>query len=124
VDLTVVAVPGYFGSMAAERAWLRRRAAVRGPSPADYERRDTLTSLTMGTASLVAPVVLPILLRPVVTGRGRRALMAATVAGAVVAAVADRAARADTPTRRPTQTDDATTDDVGTSVAGYYGTTG
>ena len=45
-DLTVVAVPFYFGSMAAEYLWLRRRAARRGPTAGDYERRDTLASPT------------------------------------------------------------------------------
>ena len=70
-DLTVVAVPFYFGSMAAEYLWLRRRAASRGPSPGDYERRDTVASLAMGAGSLVAPLVVPRLLRPFTPGRGR-----------------------------------------------------
>jgi hypothetical protein len=55
LDLTVLAVPFYFASMGAEYLWLRRRAAQRGPTAGDYERRDTLASLAMGVGSLVAP---------------------------------------------------------------------
>jgi sterol desaturase/sphingolipid hydroxylase (fatty acid hydroxylase superfamily) len=96
VDPTVVAVPGYFATMGAEAAWLRRRAAREGPSPADYERRDTLTSLTMGVGSLVAPLVVPRLLRPLTPGRGRlgKALVVGAVAAAGVTTVADLVARA------------------------------
>jgi sterol desaturase/sphingolipid hydroxylase (fatty acid hydroxylase superfamily) len=94
-DLTVVAVPFYFGSMAAEYLWLRRRAASRGPSPGDYERRDTVASLAMGAGSLVAPLVVPRLLRPFTPGRGRygKALVAAALGAAVVTTVADFVAR-------------------------------
>jgi sterol desaturase/sphingolipid hydroxylase (fatty acid hydroxylase superfamily) len=93
-DLTVAAVPGFFGTMAVERAALRRRALRSGPSPADYEARDTRTSLTMGTASLLAPLVVPRLLRPFTPGRGRfgRALVGTAVVAAVATAVADRIA--------------------------------
>ena len=70
-DLTVVAVPFYFASMAAEYLWLRRRATRRGPTAGNYERRDTVASLTMGVGSLVAPLVVPTLLRPFTPGRGR-----------------------------------------------------
>ena len=52
-DLTVVAVPFYFATMAVEYLWLRRRAAAQGPSAGDYERRDTLASLAMGVGSLI-----------------------------------------------------------------------
>jgi len=51
MDATVLAVPVYFGTMGGEYLYLRKRAETRGPSPADYERRDTVTSLTMGVAS-------------------------------------------------------------------------
>ena len=57
VELTVAAIPVYFGSIGAEYAWLRRHAAERGATPGDYEWRDTVASLTMGVGSLVAPMV-------------------------------------------------------------------
>ena len=31
MDLTIVAIPGFFGSMAYEARWLRRRAAIEVP---------------------------------------------------------------------------------------------
>lgn len=97
MDLTVAAVPAYFGTMGLEYLWLRRRAAQRGPTPADYERRDTLTSLTMGVGSLVAPLVVPVLLGPITPGKGRYGkVLVATAAGAVaVTTVADVLARLD-----------------------------
>ena len=49
-DPTVLAIPFYFGSMEAERRYLRRRAETEGPSPADYTREDAVASLTMGAA--------------------------------------------------------------------------
>jgi sterol desaturase/sphingolipid hydroxylase (fatty acid hydroxylase superfamily) len=95
VDLTVVAVPFYFGAMALEHRALRRRRDAGGPSAGDYERRDTLASLSMGVASLVAPLVMPKLLGPVTPGKGRwgKALVAATVGGAAVVTAADLVAR-------------------------------
>ncbi len=63
-DLTVLAVPFYFVTMAAEHLWLRRRAAARGGGAGDYERRDTIASLSMGVGSLVVPLIMPKLLRP------------------------------------------------------------
>ena len=94
-DLTVVAIPFYFGTMALEYAWLRRRAARRGGSPADYERRDTVASLTMGVLSLLAPVVGPKLLRPFTPGRGRAAkVVVRSALGAVaITTVADAVVR-------------------------------
>ena len=71
MDPTVVAVPGYFATMGAEAEWLKRRAERDGPSAADYERHDTITSLSMGVASLVAPLVLPKLLGPFTPGKGQ-----------------------------------------------------
>jgi sterol desaturase/sphingolipid hydroxylase (fatty acid hydroxylase superfamily) len=88
-DLTVVAVPFYFASMAAEYLWLRRRAARLGPTPGNYERRDTVASLTMGVGSLVAPLVVPKLLRPLGRGRCGRALVAATAVAVAVTTAAD-----------------------------------
>jgi sterol desaturase/sphingolipid hydroxylase (fatty acid hydroxylase superfamily) len=94
-DLTVLAVPFYFGSMAVEYVWLRRRARRLGPSAGQYERRDTWASLAMGTGSLVAPFVLPPLLRPFSLRRGRpgRAVVALMVGAAAVTTVADRVGR-------------------------------
>jgi sterol desaturase/sphingolipid hydroxylase (fatty acid hydroxylase superfamily) len=94
-DLTVIAVPFYFGSMAVEYVLLRRRAGQRGPTAADYERRDTVASLTMGVGSLVAPLVVPWLLRPITPGRGRfgKAFVTAVVGAAAVTTAADIVAR-------------------------------
>ncbi|MCU1455229.1 MAG: hypothetical protein JWN46_3375 [Acidimicrobiales bacterium] len=96
MDLTVAAVPVYFGSMGAEYAWTKRRAAQQGPSRSDYERRDTIASLAMGTASLVAPLIMPKLLGPVTPGKGRygKALVATALGAAVVTTAADLLARA------------------------------
>jgi sterol desaturase/sphingolipid hydroxylase (fatty acid hydroxylase superfamily) len=95
VDLTRAATPGFFVTMAIEQAWLKRQAAHRPPAAGDYERRDTLTSLTMGTASVLAPFVAERLLGPLTPGRGRlgRALVAGAVGAAVVTTVADRVRR-------------------------------
>ena len=71
MELTEAAIPVYFGGMGAEYRWLRRHADERGATPADYEQRDTITSLAMGVGSLIAPLVLPKLLRPITPGRGR-----------------------------------------------------
>ena len=81
--------------MALEHRALKRRRAVEGPSAGDYERRDTLASLSMGVASLVTPLVMPRLLGPVTPGKGRwgRALVAAAVGGAAVVTAADLVAR-------------------------------
>jgi sterol desaturase/sphingolipid hydroxylase (fatty acid hydroxylase superfamily) len=97
VDLTVTAIPFYFGSMAAEHRFLRARAAREGPSAADYTRPDTLASLSMGVGSIVVPMLTSRALRPLVPGRGRwgKALVGAAVAGALVTTAADRLARLD-----------------------------
>ncbi len=94
-DLTVIAIPFYFGTMGLEYAYLRRQAKQRAPVAGDYERRDTLASLTMGVASLLAPLVTPRLLRPITPGRGRhgRKLVAVAVGAAAVTTVADYVAR-------------------------------
>ncbi len=95
LDLTVVAVPVYFGGMAVEYLRLRRRAATRGRTAGDYERRDTVASLAMGVGSLVAPLVVPRLLAPVTPGRGRlaKALVASAAAAAAATTLADAVAR-------------------------------
>ena len=58
MDLTVAAVPAYFGSMAVEQKWLAHRARTNGPSAADYTKPDTWASLSMGVGSLVMPLSL------------------------------------------------------------------
>ncbi len=100
MDATVGAVPGYFATMGLEHWWLRRRAARTGPSPADYERRDTVTSLTMGVASLLSPFVAAKVLRPVAPragaiprGRLRTALIGTAIGAIAVTTVADAIAR-------------------------------
>ncbi|HEY5108101.1 MAG TPA: sterol desaturase family protein [Acidimicrobiales bacterium] len=96
VDLTVVAVPGYFAAMGAEY-WLQRKRLAEGgaPTAGDYETKDTLASLAMGSLSLLAPFVVPRLLRPVTRGKGRfaKALVGAAVGAAAVTTVADVLAR-------------------------------
>lgn len=95
MDLTVAATPGYFGTMGAEHAYLRRRAKAQGPSAADYERNDTIASLTMGVRSLVAPIVMPKLLKPFVPGKGKlgKALVATAIGAVAVTTLADLVAR-------------------------------
>jgi sterol desaturase/sphingolipid hydroxylase (fatty acid hydroxylase superfamily) len=93
-DPTVVAIPFYFGSMEAERRYLKRRAEEMGPSAADYTKDDTTASLAMGVASLVVPLVSHRLVRHVVPGKGRyaRALIGTALGAALATTVADRLA--------------------------------
>ena len=92
LDLTVASIPIYLGTMATEQRYLAARAAERGPTPGDYEACDTATSLLMGLGSLLAPLVVPRLVRDIVPGRGRhgRKLVGAALAAAAAATVADR----------------------------------
>jgi sterol desaturase/sphingolipid hydroxylase (fatty acid hydroxylase superfamily) len=96
MDLTVAATPGYFATMGLEYRYLRARAERTGPSAADYERHDTVTSLTMGTLSLLAPLVSAKVLGPFVPGKGRygKALVGAAIGAAAATTVADLVARA------------------------------
>jgi sterol desaturase/sphingolipid hydroxylase (fatty acid hydroxylase superfamily) len=95
IDLTVVAVPFYFGSMGAEYRALATRAELRGPSPADYTPEDTKASLAMGVGSLIAPFAAAALARQFLPGKGRfpRALVRTAVAATVATTVADRVAK-------------------------------
>jgi sterol desaturase/sphingolipid hydroxylase (fatty acid hydroxylase superfamily) len=107
MDSTVGAIPVYFGTMRAEYLWLRAHAAERGPTPADYERRDTVTSLVMGAGSLVAPLVVPKLFGPITPGKGKygKALVVTAAAAVAVTTVADLVARLDSPhDARPART--------------------
>ena len=93
-DPTVVAIPFYFGSMEAERRYLKRRAEQAGPSAADYTKDDTAASLTMGVASLVVPLAAHLLVQHVVPGKGRfgRLLVGTALGAAAVTTLADRLA--------------------------------
>ncbi len=105
-DLTVTAIPFYFGTMGAEYLWLRNRELETDPdgvtsdrngrdvSAGVYERQDTIASLTMGVGSLFLPIVLPKLLRPVTPGRGRygKVLPIAAASAAALTTLADRVA--------------------------------
>jgi sterol desaturase/sphingolipid hydroxylase (fatty acid hydroxylase superfamily) len=93
-DPTVMAVPFYFGSMEAERRYLKRRAETVGPSAADYTPEDTRASLAMGVGSLVAPLVAHLLVPHIVPGKGRYAklLLGTAIGAAVATTVADRLA--------------------------------
>ena len=98
VDLTVAAIPFYFGSMGAEHLWLKKTAAEGRPrSAGDYERADTLASLSMGVGSLVVPLALQRVLKPVTPGRGRWAKVAVgtAIGAAAVTTIADVIARRD-----------------------------
>ena len=86
-DLTVAAIPGFFATMGVEHLVQRRRAARAGPSAGDYERRDTLASLTMGVGSLVLPPLVGRALQPVTPGRGRYAKVLVALGLGAAAAV-------------------------------------
>ena len=91
-DLTVLAIPGFIGAMAAEYAWQRKHPAPTGDSRAgDYELHDTIASLAMGVGSLVVPLVTTPLLRKITPGSTRwgRALVAAGVLAGVATTAAD-----------------------------------
>ncbi len=94
-DPTVVAVPLYFATMAAEAWYMRRRHDASAPAPGAYEGRDTRASLLMGTLSLVAPLVAPKVLGPLTPGRGRfgRLVVAGAGLAATATTLADRRAR-------------------------------
>jgi sterol desaturase/sphingolipid hydroxylase (fatty acid hydroxylase superfamily) len=96
VDLTVAAIPFYFGSMGAEHLYLTRTAEKGRPrSAGDYEKRDTLASLSMGVGSLVVPLALSKVLRPATPGRGRwgKVLVGTAIGAAAATTLADVIAR-------------------------------
>jgi sterol desaturase/sphingolipid hydroxylase (fatty acid hydroxylase superfamily) len=92
LDLTVVSIPVYFGTMAAEHRYLKAQAAENGPTRGDYTPADTATSLAMGVGSLLAPLLTPKLVRAVAPRAGRhgKALVGAALAAAAATTVADR----------------------------------
>ncbi len=92
VDLTVLAIPAFVGSMGAEYWWYRRHPVDPDTwRPGDYSLADTLASLTMGLGSLFAPYVAKRVLDPITPGRGRyaRVLAGAGLAAAAATAVGD-----------------------------------
>src|SRR5688572_11685861 len=91
VDLTVLAIPAYIGSMGAEYLWQRRHPVPAGTRAGDYQLADTLASLSMGVGSLVAPYVAKRLLDPVTPGVGRwgKALLTLGAVTAVATSVGD-----------------------------------
>jgi sterol desaturase/sphingolipid hydroxylase (fatty acid hydroxylase superfamily) len=95
VDLTVLAVPGYFAAMAAEYAWQRAHPVPPGTRAGDYQAADTMASLAMGAGSLLAPYVAKRVLDPLTPGTGRygRWLLGAGAAAAVLTTVGDVVAR-------------------------------
>ncbi|WP_314034648.1 sterol desaturase family protein [Dietzia sp. CH92] len=90
VDLTVLAIPAFIGSMAAEYAWQRRNPAP-DQRAGDYEFADTMASLSMGVGSLIAPYLTERLLAPLTprTGRYAKAVMGVALASAAVASAGD-----------------------------------
>jgi sterol desaturase/sphingolipid hydroxylase (fatty acid hydroxylase superfamily) len=97
IDLTVAAVPFYFGSMGVEFRTLAKRADLRGPSSADYTREDTAASLAMGVGSLIAPFAAAALARQVLPGKGRfpKVLVRTAAVATVATTIADRLRRWD-----------------------------
>ncbi|MGI8755662.1 MAG: sterol desaturase family protein, partial [Acidimicrobiales bacterium] len=95
MDLTVVAIPVYFSTMGAEYLYLKNEAMDRAPTGGDYTREDTMASLAMGTASLLAPFVSKRIARAVAPGSGRygKILVGTAVGAAALTTVADVVAR-------------------------------
>jgi sterol desaturase/sphingolipid hydroxylase (fatty acid hydroxylase superfamily) len=123
VDPTVVAIPGYFASMAWEHRWLKAHAAERGLTAGEYTRSDTVASLSMGVISLATPFVMPRLLGRFAPNKAPwgRVLLATAAGAVVVTTVADQVVRrldaiepTDDTTTHDTTTDDTTTDDATT----------
>lgn len=94
--LEILAIPAYWATMAVEYVHHRGRRARTGVElPGDYERRDSLTSLTMGAGSLVIPIVAPKILGQITPGKGRygKVLVGAALGAAAATTVADVVAR-------------------------------
>ena len=101
MNLIDLATPGFFAAMGVENTVLKKRAAAGDTSALGYERKDTLASLAMGTASLYAPLAFAKLLAPVQPGKGkyRKGLVGVTLAAAAVTTAADVLARRDDDSR-------------------------
>ena len=105
MDLTVLATPFYYASMATERRWLQRHADDPAYDAGQYERRDSTANLTMAHLSVVAPLLNKQLRNHLELGKGRAAKPALLFAGgaAVTATVADAVAKRRRRKGRPTE---------------------
>ena len=68
IDLIQIATPGFFAAMGVEKLVLDRQAAAGNDTAIGFEKRDSIASLVMGTASLFVPIALNALLGPVAPG--------------------------------------------------------
>lgn len=93
--LEILSIPAYFTTMGVEYVHHRRRRERGVATAGDYEAKDTLVSLTMGSLSLVVPLVAPKVLGPITPGKGRyaRYLIAGTLAAVGVTTIADAVVR-------------------------------
>jgi len=95
MDLTVLATPFYYASMAAEHRWLKAHHNDPAYDAGQFERRDTTANLTMAHLSVIVPFVNKRLRKHLELGKGRAAVpvLAASAAAAVTTLAADALAR-------------------------------
>lgn len=95
VDLIQLATPGFFAAIGLEKIVLDRQAAAGNNTAIGFEKRDSIASLVMGTASLSVPLALNALLSPVAPGKGkyRKVLLGTALSAAIVTTAADALAR-------------------------------
>jgi len=91
MNLIDLATPGFFAAIGIEHRVLKKRAEAGDTTAVGYERKDTIASLLMGTASLYAPLALAKALKPVQPGKGRArvALVATALGAAAITTAAD-----------------------------------
>jgi sterol desaturase/sphingolipid hydroxylase (fatty acid hydroxylase superfamily) len=104
-DLTELATPLYFATMAAEAIYLHRRRTSVGESAGNYAWKDTVASLSMGTLSLALPLVSPRILRRLNprNGSAGKVLLGIAAGSAAVSIMAGRTAQA--PNAKPERAD-------------------
>ncbi len=85
MDLTVLATPAYFVTMAIEYRWLKARRDDPAFDAGQYERRDTVANLTMAHLSVAAPLLNKQFRKHLSIGNGRFAKPALALAGASLA---------------------------------------
>lgn len=97
IDLIQLATPGFFAAMGVEKVVLDRQAAAGNDTAIGFEKRDSIASLVMGTASLYVPLALNALLSPVSPGKGkyRKVLVGTAVGAAALTTVTDALAKRD-----------------------------